>query len=217
MKRGEWITLIVFLLAASSWILRPVLSKWAVFGGLSDPGIAIIAALLLFIIPVRPRQHEFVMDWETAAKLPWGLLILFGGGLSLAAAIQHNGVGEFIGNQVAGLAGFPSLALVLLVTAIIVFLTELTSNTATAATFIPILAAVAPGLSISPYALIVPAAIAASCAFMLPVATPPNAIVFGSGYVRISQMVRAGFWLNLIGIVLVTILAYAVVIPVLGR
>ncbi len=220
MKPGEWATLIVFSLAAASWILRPLLSKIVVsgvslFSGLSDPGIAIIAALLLFVIPVSVRKHEFVMDWETAVKLPWGLLLLFGGGLSLAAAIQSNGVGEFIGSQVTGFVGFPGVVLVLLVTAIVVFLTELTSNTATAATFIPILAAVAPGLGISPYVLIVPAAVAASCAFMLPVATPPNAIVFGSGYLKIVQMVKAGFWLNLIGILLVTILTYAIIIPLL--
>ena len=141
---------------------------------------------------------------------------MFGGGLSRASAIRANGVGEFIGHQVAGFSGLPVVIIVLLVTAIMIYLTELTSNTATAATLIPILAAIAPGLEMSPYVLIVPAAIAASCAFMLPVATPPNAIIFGSGYVRIHQMVRAGFWLNLIGILLITILAFAVVIPILG-
>ena len=222
MKRGEWTTLVVFVVAAASWILRPLLRKISVSGvhpldGLTDPGIAMIAALALFVIPIDAKKRVFAMDWQTAIKLPWGILVLFGGGLSLAAAISANGVGEFIGSQVAVLGVLPGVVLVLVVTAMMIFLTELTSNTATTATLIPILAAIAPGLGLSPYALIVPAAIAASCAFMLPVATPPNAIVFGSGYVRIGQMARAGLWLNIIGIVLVTILTYAIVIPLLVR
>jgi sodium-dependent dicarboxylate transporter 2/3/5 len=222
MSRGEWSVFVVFGLTAMSWIFRPLLVKLTIAGarplaGLTDPGIAIIAALALFVIPVEPRKRVFVMDWRTAARLPWGLLILFGGGLSLAAAIRANGVSEFIGSQVAGLAGFPAVLLVLLVVTMMIFLTELTSNTATTAALIPILAAIAPGLGIHPYLLIVPAAIAASCAFMLPVATPPNAIVFGSGFVRIDQMVKAGFWLNLIGIVLITLIAYAIAIPLLIR
>ncbi|MEJ2722182.1 MAG: SLC13 family permease, partial [bacterium] len=181
MKRGEWVTLIVFLFAAIAWIFQPLLERVSIAGvhplaGLTDSGIAIIAALALFVIPVDIKKREFAMDWETAVKLPWGILLLFGGGLSLAAAIRANGVAEFIGHQVTGFAGFPGIVLVLLVTAIVIFLTELTSNTATAATLVPILAAIAPGLEMSPFMLIVPAAIAASCAFMLPVATPPNVL-----------------------------------------
>ena len=130
----------------------------------------------------------------------------FGGGLSLASAMEANGVGELLGAQVAGLAGLPSLSVVLAVTAGVIFLTELTSNTATAATLVPILGALAPGLGFEPLLLAVPAAIAASCAFMLPVATPPNAIVFGSGRVGIAEMSRAGLWLNVIGTVLITAL-----------
>jgi sodium-dependent dicarboxylate transporter 2/3/5 len=156
------------------------------------------------------------MDWETAVKLPWGLLVLFGGGLSLAAAIRRNGVGELLGSQVSALEGVPSVLLVLGIVSLMIFLTELTSNTATAATLIPIFAELAPGLGVPPLLLVVPAAIAASCAFMLPVATPPNAIVFGSGHVTIPQMSRAGLWLNLLGIVLVTLLTYAVAVPLLG-
>jgi sodium-dependent dicarboxylate transporter 2/3/5 len=221
MTRGEWAVFVVFVLTATAWIFRPLINKVAIagvhpFAGLTDPGIAMIAALSLFVIPLDWRRRLFVMDWQTAVRLPWGILILFGGGLSLAAAIRVNGVSEFIGNQVVSFAGLPSVILVLLVVAMMIFLTELTSNTATTAALVPILAAVAPGLGLHPYLLIVPAAIAASCAFMLPVATPPNAIVFGSGFVRINQMVKAGFWLNLIGVVLITILAYAVVIPLLA-
>ena len=144
------------------------------------------------------------MNWETVAKMPWGILILFGGGLSLAAAVDANGVAEFLGSFSRYIKGVPPIILVLVVTTAIVFLTELTSNVATTAAVVPILAALAPGLSIHPYDLVVPATLAASCAFMLPVATPPNAIVFGSGRVTMRQMARAGFWLNLVGIVIVT-------------
>jgi sodium-dependent dicarboxylate transporter 2/3/5 len=221
MSRGERATFVVFALTALAWIFRPILTRIEVVGsrplaGLSDPAIAMVAALALFVIPVDRRERVFVMDWGTAAKLPWGVLLLFGGGLSLAAAIRANGVGEFIANQVGAFAGLPSVVLVVLVVTLLIFLTELTSNTATTATLVPILASLAPGMGHDPFVLIVPAAIAASCAFMLPVATPPNAIVFGSGHVTVPQMARAGFWLNVIGIALITALTYAVAMPLLG-
>ncbi len=219
--RGEVLTLFVFLFAAVFWIARPVLVEitlagYQPFGGVTDAGIAIVAALCLFAIPVDIRRREFVMDWETAVRLPWGVLVLFGGGLSLAAAVDNNGVSEFLGSLSSQLTGLPAVAIILLVVAMLIFLTELTSNTATTATLIPVLAAVAPGLGLDPLVLIVPAGIAASCAFMLPVATPPNAIVFGTGLVRIPEMSRAGIWLNLIGIVLITTLMYLVAMPLLG-
>ena len=221
MSRGEKAVLVVFLLAALSWIARPVLVQVQIgdihpLAGLSDPVIAMVAALALFVVPVDVKRRVFVMNWETAVKLPWGILLLFGGGLSLAAAIRANGVGEYIGHQLAFLSGIPTLLLVMAVIALVIFLTELTSNTATTATFIPILAALSPVFDLHPYMLIVPAAIAASCAFMLPVATPPNAIVFGSGHVTIQQMIRAGFWLNLLGVVLITVLVYTVMMRLLG-
>lgn len=200
-SRGERITMTVFLLTASAWISRPYLPV----EGLSDPGIAMVAALALFVIPAG--KDRFTMDWETAKRLPWGILILFGGGLSLAAAVKTHGVAEFIGAQTAWLSGWPAPAVILIVVAAVIFLTELTSNTATTATLVPILAAIAPGLDLHPYQLIIPAAIAASCAFMMPVATPPNAIVFGSGHITIAEMCKAGWWLNLAGIVIITALA----------
>ena len=221
MSRGERVVLAVFLLAALSWIARPLLIRVQIgdmhpLAGLSDPVIAMVAALVLFVVPVDVKRRVFVMNWETALKLPWGILLLFGGGLSLAAAIRVNGVGEYIGHQLGILSGVPALLLVMAVIALVIFLTELTSNTATTATFIPILAALAPVFDLHPFMLIVPAAIAASCAFMLPVATPPNAIVFGSGHVTIQQMIRAGFWLNLMGVALITVLAYTVMMRMLG-
>jgi sodium-dependent dicarboxylate transporter 2/3/5 len=204
MSAGERVVLCVFLAAAALWMTRPLLTGLELggtrpFAGLTDAGVAMLASLMLFLTPVDRRLARFALDWETAVGLPWGVLLLFGGGLSLAAAIQDNGVGELIAAQMAGFAGVPTLLVVAVVVAGVVFLTELTSNTATAATLIPILAALAPGLGIEPLVLAVPAALAASCAFMLPVATPPNAIVFGSGLVTIFEMSRAGFWLNWVG------------------
>jgi len=218
LSRGERIAMIVFAITAVSWIARPLLVgiAWGPFGGLTDTGIAIVAALSLFCIPVDAKRRVFAMDWQTAARLPWGVLVLFGGGLSLAAAIRHNGVGDFIGSQFASFGAMPTLALVVAIITLVIFLTELTSNTATTATLVPILAGLASGMSTAPLLLIVPAAVAASCAFMLPVATPPNAIVFGSGYVSMLEMNRAGLWLNIAGIVWITALTYLIAIPAMG-
>jgi sodium-dependent dicarboxylate transporter 2/3/5 len=225
-NRGEWLTLAVFALMASAWVFRPILANGygggtglripALLPGLSDAGIAITGAILLFALPADWRSRTFTMNWETARDLPWGVLLLFGGGLSLASAVKSNGVDLFIGSIAHGFGGLPTVLLIVLVTTLVIVLTELTSNTATTATLLPVLAPAAVSFGLSPYMLIVPAALAASCAFMLPVATPPNAVVFGSGYVTIRQMTYAGLWLNLIGIVLITLLMYAVVVPVLG-
>ena len=224
-QRGEWATFIVFCLTAALWMLRPILAtgikgagpdEYAfppLVPGLSDAGIAMLAALALFVIPVNIARGEFAVDWPTVRKMPWGILVLFGGGLSLARAVKTNGVAEFIGEQANFLSGAPTILLVLTITTAVIFLSELTSNTATTATLLPVLAGVALGLDVHPYMLIIPAAVAASCAFMMPVATPPNAIVFGSGYITIPQMCKAGLWLNLLGIVLVTALMYAVIVP----
>jgi sodium-dependent dicarboxylate transporter 2/3/5 len=221
MSRAEKRTLVIFLLTAGAWVTRPLLGKIAFAGvtplaGLTDTGIAIIAALALFVTPSNLAKREFLMDWSTAIKLPWGLLILFGGGLSLAATLDRSGFSAFLGSQAAILSTLPMLLIIAVVTGMVIFLTELTSNTATTATLIPVLYAVAIGLDIDPMLLVVPAGIAASCAFMLPVATPPNAIIFGSGLVSIPQMSRAGFWLNLIAILLIPFMAWAVIMPVLG-
>jgi sodium-dependent dicarboxylate transporter 2/3/5 len=218
MRREEVLTLIIFLLTAVSWVVRPMLNQVNIGGvfplaGLTDSGIAVISALILFVTPVRISTGQFLMNWDTAVKLPWGLLILFGGGLSLAAALDSTGFSQFLGGSASVLAALPTILVVALVVVMMIFLTEMTSNTATTATLIPVLYAVAVGLGINPFMLILPAGIAASCAFMLPVATPPNAIVFGSGMVTIPQMSRAGLLMNILGIVLITLLTYVVVIP----
>lgn len=195
---------LVFGLAAGLWIFRPLLETRV--PGLSDAGIAIACGLLLFLLPAE-RGKPGVLDWEWAERLPWGVLILFGGGLSLAAAIDRTGLNAWLGGAAAGLADWPPWLFVALVTALVVMLTELTSNTATAAAFLPILGAVALEIGWDPRLLCVPAALAASSAFMLPIATPPNAIVYGSGRVTIPQMARAGMWANVIMTVLITGLA----------
>jgi len=214
LSRGEKLTLAVFLAVAAAWVGRPLLVR-AGLEGLTDAGIAMTGAVTLFALPVRWREGVFVMDWATAKRLPWDVLLLFGGGLSLAEAIRSTGVGDWLGHQLAGLAGAPAVAVVVLVVALVIFLTELTSNTATTATLLPILTALAPVLDLDPLLLAAPAAIAASCAFMLPVATPPNAVVFGSGRVPLPAMLRAGLFLNLFGIAWIPVVAFFLVAPLL--
>lgn len=199
-RRVAW----VFAVTALLWIVRPLLSQWV--PGLSDAGIAIGAALVLFLLPAG--QGRRLLDWESARHLPWGILLLFGGGLSMADAITDTGLARWIGQQVGGLAGWPPLLIVLLATGTIVFLTEITSNTAVAAAFLPVLASAAVGLGQNPLLLAVPATLGASCAFMLPVATPPNAVVYSTGRITMTEMARAGFWLNLLFILLLTGLAF---------
>jgi sodium-dependent dicarboxylate transporter 2/3/5 len=222
---GEWITLGVFLVTATLWITRPWLAglslpsgagPWRPLAGLTDSGIAMLAALSLFVIPAEPRTRTFTMDWRTAETLPWGVLVLFGGGLTLAAAVQANGVAELIGAQGLALRGLPAWVVVVAVTTAVIFLTELTSNTATTATLLPILAALAGGMALPAELLIFPAALAASCAFMMPVATPPNALVFATGDVTIPDMCRAGLWVNILGVVLIPLLMYALIVPAIG-
>ncbi|MEE2002421.1 DASS family sodium-coupled anion symporter [Alkalimonas sp. MEB108] len=207
MSDGEKRVLAIFLFAAVGWISREFVqgqTGWP----LDDTIIAIMAACLLFIVPVNWRSGQRILQWEDTKKLPWGILLLFGGGLALAGQIQKSGLADFIALQVGGLDGISILLLVLLVTSIIVFLTEVTSNTATAAGFLPLLGPVALALDTSVAMLVVPAALAASCAFMMPVATPPNAIVFASGKLKIIDMVKAGFALNIMAIAVITLFCY---------
>ncbi|HRA77970.1 MAG TPA: DASS family sodium-coupled anion symporter [Burkholderiaceae bacterium] len=209
MSRGARTTLAVCAATAALWIFRPVLVTLELAGsrplaGLSDAGIAIGAALALFVLPAdratTGKPATRLLDWASASRLPWGVLVLFGGGLSLAAAIEANGVAEFVGAQSVNLAGWPPLLVLVVVLAITIFLSELTSNTAQAATMIPLLAAMAAGLGLDPALLIVACALGSSCAFMMPVGTPPNAIAFGTGLVSMQRMWRTGFVLNLIAI-----------------
>jgi sodium-dependent dicarboxylate transporter 2/3/5 len=218
LSRGEQTVLAVFALTAFCWIASPFLKDLVVAGmrplaALSDTGIAMLAAMALFLCPVDIRTGTRAMDWATAKRLPWGVLMLFGGGLTLATAIETNGVSTFIGNASRGLAGLPPLVLLLVIVTMTVFLSELTSNTAQVSTMVPVLAAMAPALGMSPYVLIFACTLAASSAYMMPVGTPPNAIVFGTGLVRLPQMMRAGFWLNLAGILVITAVVTLLIAP----
>lgn len=203
----EKIVFAIFLLAAFSWITRSFLLV-EFLPGLNDAMVGLIAALILFAIPSKNRRGDNLLDWATAVKLPWGILLLFGGGLAIAAGFTQSGLSEWVGGQLIGLQGINVLIIVLVVAAFVLFLTEITSNTATASMMFPIMASLAVALGIHPYALMVTAAVTASCAFMLPVATPPNAVVFGSGYLKIIDMARAGFILNVFGIVFVGLAVY---------
>ncbi|SDR97185.1 solute carrier family 13 (sodium-dependent dicarboxylate transporter), member 2/3/5 [Halopseudomonas xinjiangensis] len=208
MGKGEKLVAIVFVLTAAAWIFQPLLSA-ELIPWLNDTIIAIAAAIVMFLIPVDVRKREFIMDWDTARTMPWGVLLLFGGGLALAGIISSSGLAEWIAESLSVMGMLPALLMVGLVVTVIIFLTEVTSNTATAAAFLPLLGALAVSQDVSPILFTVPAAIAASCAFMMPVATPPNAIVFGSGHMHIGDMIRAGFALNIGGIIVVTLVGYA--------
>jgi solute carrier family 13 (sodium-dependent dicarboxylate transporter), member 2/3/5 len=214
--RGGRATLIVFGAVVCGWVTRPWIAGMDIIGitpftHLSDAGIALIAACALFVIPVDLKRGRFVLDWSDTRDLPWGTLILFGGGLSLAASINATGADQVIGLWVSRL---PSIAPILLVTAIValvVLLTELTSNIATTATLVPVLAAAAPLLGLDAEMVIAMVALAASCAFMLPVATPPNAIVFGSGRIGAADMALAGVGMNLLGLLVISLIGYGVI------
>ncbi|WP_231892484.1 SLC13 family permease [Woeseia oceani] len=198
---------IVFVVLALAWIFRPLLIQLPGLSGLDDSGIAMAGAVALFLIPSGDRNDPLLIRWVHVEKLPWSILLLFGGGLSLAGAFSNTGLAAWLGTSLNAFGALPIALLVMLVAALIIFLTELTSNIATTATFLPVVGAIAIEAGIDPVVLAVPVTFAASCAFMLPVATPPNAIVFGSGLLTIPKMVRAGFALNLIGIALVTLIA----------
>jgi len=195
---------LIFGATALAWIFRPLLNP--LVPGISDAGIAILATLLLFLIPSGQGRGERLLNWDWARRIPWDILLLFGGGLSLAGAISTSGLADWLGHSLHGAAALPLILTILLVTGLLIFLTELTSNTASAAAFIPIVAGLAGVLAVDPLLLAVPATIAASCAFMLPVATPPNAIIFGSTLVPMRAMVRAGFLLNLLSMVLIPLI-----------
>lgn len=203
MGRGEKMIGALMLCVAMLWIFRPLLNGAFPNLNLTDAGIAITAATLLFVVPVHLRRGEFMLGWKDAAKIRWDVLILFGGGLALAAAIAKSGLADWIGSSAQALEHLPVFVIILVGTIIIVYLGELASNTAMAAIFLPIAGATAVGIGLDPLQLVLPVALGASLGFMLPVATPPNAIVFGSGMVSAGQMLRAGALLNIVGIVVV--------------
>ena len=217
MSKAEKRVALLFGLVILAWTLRrPLASLWGL-EGLSDPGIVMTAAVILFLLPSGDSRQPQLMTWHEANRVPWGVLLLFGGGLSLAAAVAGSGLALWLGQSLVPLGAFGIPVLVLASVAMVIFLTELTSNLATTATLLPVMGAIAVEAGIDPLILCVPITLAASCAFMLPVATPPNAIVFASGFLKIPQMARAGAWLNVIGIILLAIISLWWVPAVLGE
>lgn len=207
MSQEEKAVAIVFVVTAFFWISREFI--WVnIFPDIKDGMIAIFATLVLFMIPARKSR---VLDWEDSREIPWGILLLFGGGLAIASGFKETGLSEWIGSQLTVLDGMNLLVVMGLSSLLILVLTEFTSNTATATMILPVLAALALSLNIHPYALMVPAAMAANSAFMLPVATPPNAIIFGTGRIKIIEMVRVGFIINIFVLLLVVLAVYFLV------
>ncbi len=215
-SKAEVRTAFLFVFLVAGWLSRGWLGDLPFIGEVSDTGVAMVAALAAFVIP-SGRNGQALMTWEATAKLPWAVLILFGGGLALASAISGSGLALWLGGQLAGLGAVNAELLVLGATALVIFLTELTSNLATTATFLPVIAAIAVETGQDPLVYVIPVTLAASCAFMLPVATPPNAVVFSSGLVSIPQMARAGLALNLISVALLSALALTIAPVVFSR
>jgi sodium-dependent dicarboxylate transporter 2/3/5 len=227
MSRAERRVLAVFILTALLWIFRTDIRiggfripGWSPLLGLQDlvddSTVAVFMALALFLIPGGRRRNEFLMDWRTAVKLPWGILLLFGGGLALARGMERSGLALWLGERFEGFGSAPEWLLIISVSLMITFLTEITSNTATVNMILPVLATVALALKMNPLLLMLPATLSASCAFMLPVATPPNAIVFGSGRVPMAFMARTGVLLNLAGVLIVYLTASLLARAVFG-
>ncbi|SDS50305.1 solute carrier family 13 (sodium-dependent dicarboxylate transporter), member 2/3/5 [Formosa sp. Hel1_31_208] len=202
----EKIVAFVFGLTAFCWITRSFLLK-GLLPTVDDTIIAVFFAIILFLIPTKSKTQQ-IINWEEAVKLPWGIILLFGGGMALAKGFETSGLAAWIGSQMTTLAGITTILLIFLLIAAVNFLTEITSNLATTAMLLPVLAPMALIVDIHPFVLMVAAAVAASCAFMLPVATPPNAVVFGSGYLRIPDMVSKGIVMNIISIIVVTLFVY---------
>lgn len=211
MSTGELIVAIVFVLTSMLWIAEPFLREAVPAFKLTDAGIAMCGALVLFLIPMNFSKGEFVLTWSDMKKLPWGVLILFGGGLSLSQAIGKSGLAKWLGEAMQVMSVLPAWLIVLIVITMIVFFSEVASNAATVATFLPIVAALAPQVGVNTYTLLIAATLAGSCGFMLPVATPPNTIAYATGYISTAQMARAGIWLNLISIALILLLCYTLV------
>ena len=205
----EKTVLIVFIFTALLWIIQSFVLK-KLIPNIDDTIIAIISAVTLFILPTRNIKST-ILKWEDTTKLPWGILLLFGGGMALAKGFDSSGLAVWIGNQLTSLESFPFILLLFILIASVNFLTEITSNLATTAMILPVLVSLSTVINIHPYYLLIGATVAASCAFMLPVATPPNAVVFGSKLLTINDMVKKGFWMNLISIFVLTLLVYFLV------
>ncbi|MCB0497105.1 MAG: DASS family sodium-coupled anion symporter [Cyclobacteriaceae bacterium] len=209
-KREERMVALVFALTAFMWIFKEPLNNVLGFTLLNDTVTAMIGGLLMFIIPMDGKAEQKLLIWKATERLPWGILLLFGGGMTLAKAMEKTGIVDLI-SDVISQNHFSILIIFLILITTMLFLTELMSNVALATVFIPIVIAIAEGANIDPLVLSIPVAMAASCAFMMPISTPPNAIVFSSGHIRMTQMVKAGIWLNIISVLVLFLAAQTLV------
>lgn len=222
MSFEEKAVLAVFTFAAFMWVSRTFLweadavLEIIAIPGISDTFIAVLAGVLLFLIPSINKKGQRILDWDVSKELPWGVLLLFGGGLAIAAGFTSSGLSQWIGDQLTVLEGLNIFLIIIISTTLVLFLTEITSNTATATMILPVMASLALALDVHPYAIMVPAAMAANCAFMLPVGTPPNAIIFASGKITIAEMVKTGFILNIFTLILLILGVFALVGPLWG-
>ena len=209
-SKPEKRVLVIFIITAVGWILLQPINK--LFGApiLNNTIVGMVGGTLMFFFPLDLKKGQFLLDWEYTSRLPYGILLLFGGGLCLAKAMEITGIIELVGGKISEGGPYPYWLLVLLLTAVMLYMTEIMSNVALVTIFLPVVIGIAQGLDIPPLMLVAPVTIAASCAFMMPISTPPNAIVFASGHIRIKDMVRAGFWLNLISILVMVLFAVTV-------
>jgi sodium-dependent dicarboxylate transporter 2/3/5 len=204
--------LVIFALTASLWITRSLINQLHLIK-LDDNMIAIFGAVLMFVVPSgnKHKKHERLLVWNDTTKMAWGILLLFGGGITLAAALEKSGIIQLIGNGLSGNAGSSIFWMILIVSVVSIFLSEVMSNVAQVIVFAPVVTIIAELMGINPFLLGIPMTLAASCASMLPMGTPPNAIVFSSGYIKISDMIKAGFIMNLVSILLIVLATYYLV------
>lgn len=211
LSKAEKTVLIIFLMTAFLWVFRSVINGWFLNLKLTDASISMVGAMAMFIIPQSLKNGQFILDWKDTKELPWGILILFGGGLALASGLKDAGLIDLIGNSIQNLKGVHLLLIMSILIAVMLFMTELMSNVALVTIFVPVVAGIALGLDIPMLHLIIPVTLASSCAFMLPMATPPNAIVFASGHIKVYEMARVGVVLNCIAVILLIGLGYIIV------
>lgn len=216
MSAGERRTGYVFIFTASLWIFKDILESVFPWLHLDDASIAILGATLLFVIPADIKNNEFLLRWKDTEKVPWGILLLLGGGLTLASFMEKTGVADWMGQHLSDIDGVSIIVLVLATTLLVTFLSEMMSNVATLTAFLPVIIAISLAFGENPLLFAIPAALAASCAFMLPIGTPPNAIVFGSGLIEIKQMVRTGVLLNFLAIGIINLMCYLLLPHIFG-
>ena len=201
----EKLVLMIFLITAIGWIFKPQINTLLGENLLTDHVTAMVGGILMFITPVSIKNNIKLLDWNDTQKLPWGILLLFGGGMALAKALAHVGVIDQIGKFVASYQNVDLLLLIAMITIIVLFMTEFMSNVALVTILIPVIIAVGQGMNVAPLILVIPVTIASSCAFMMPISTPPNAIVYSSGFVGMTQMMKAGIWLNILSVIILTL------------